>query len=117
MAEGRVDLVISDLAVTEGASALARRVREGTLTSAGASRVLRAIVEALDGGVYRRVDLTADVYRRAEHFLLSLGATPLRALDALHLALAMSARAASMASFDVRLAAAARAVGLATYPA
>lgn len=117
MAEGRVDLVISDLAVTEGASALARRVREGTLTSAGASRVLRAIVEALDGGVYRRVDLTADVHRRAEHLLLRLGAMPLRALDGLHLALAMSARAATMASFDVRLAAAARAVGLATYPA
>jgi predicted nucleic acid-binding protein len=56
------------------------------------------------------------VHRRAEHFLLTLRETPLRAADALHLALATSARAASLASFDVRLSAAARAVGLATYP-
>lgn len=42
--------------------------------------------------------------------------TPLRAADALHLALALSARAASMAAFDLRFAAAARAVGLAVYP-
>src|SRR5207245_3342032 len=63
------------------------------------------------------VGLTRDVHRRAEHFLLSLPETPLRAADALHLALATSARAASLASFDARLAAAARAVGLAVYPA
>ena len=67
--------------------------------------------------MYQRVELTRDVHRRAEHFLLSLTETPLRAADALHLALATSARAASLASFDARLSAAARAVGLATYPA
>jgi predicted nucleic acid-binding protein len=54
--------------------------------------------------------------RRAEHFLLTRRA-PLRAADALHLALAVSARAASLASFDARLAAVARATGLAIYPA
>ena len=48
--------------------------------------------------------------------LLTLTTTPLRAADALHLALALSARAASMATFDTRLAAAARAVGLTVYP-
>jgi predicted nucleic acid-binding protein len=52
-----------------------------------------------------------------EHFLLTLTQAPLRAADALHLALATSARAVSMASFDVRLAAAARGVGLVVYPA
>jgi hypothetical protein len=45
-----------------------------------------------------RVELTGDVHRRVEH-------------------LATSARAASLASFDARLGAAARAVGVATYPA
>jgi len=60
--------------------------------------------------------LVRDARRRAEHFLLTLTVSPLRAADALHLALAMSARAASMASFDVRLGTVARAVGLATYP-
>ncbi len=39
------------------------------------------------------------------------------AADALRLALAASARAESLASFDARLIAAARAVGLAIYPA
>jgi predicted nucleic acid-binding protein len=41
----------------------------------------------------------------------------MRPAAALHLALATSARSASLASFDARLAAAARAVGLAIYPA
>lgn len=115
--EGRVDLLVSDLTVTEIVSALSRRLREGGLTREVAHRVQHAIVEGLDAGVYRRVELTRDVHRRAEHFLVALTQAPLCAADALHLALAMSARAASMASFDVRLAAAARAVGLATYPA
>jgi predicted nucleic acid-binding protein len=79
--------------------------------------VERAIVGRLDDGAFRRVELTRDVHRRAEHFLLTRGETPLRAADALHLALATSGRAASMASFDARLGAAARAIGLATYPA
>ncbi len=115
--EGRDDLLVSDLAVTEIASALSRRLRQRALTREVARRVQHAIVGRLDDGVYHRVELTRDVHRRAEHFLLSLTATPLRAADALHLALAASARAASMASFDMRLGAAARAVGLATYPA
>jgi predicted nucleic acid-binding protein len=115
--EGRVDLLVSDLAVTEVVSALSRRLRHGEVTREVARRVQHAIVGRLDGGVYQRVELTRDVHRRAEHFLLSLTATPLRAAHALHLALATSARAASLASFDVRLGAAARAVGLASYPA
>ena len=115
--EGRLDLLVSDLAVTEIVSALARRQREGALTREVARRAQDAIVGGLDGGVYRRVELSRDVHRRAEHFLLSLTEVPLRAADALHLALATSARAASLASFDVRLGAAARAVGLVTYPA
>ena len=115
--EGRKDLLASDLAVTEVASALSRRLRQGAVTREVARRLLHAIVGRLDEGVYQRVELTRDVHRRSEHFLLSLSATPLRALDALHLALATSARAASMASFDARLQAAARETGLATYPA
>jgi len=115
--EARDDLVVSDLALTEVISALARRLREGAVTRDVVRRVQHAIVGGLDGGVYQRVELTRDVHRRAEHLLLTLTETPLRAADALHLALATSVRAASVASFDIRLAAAARAVGLATYPA
>ena len=113
--EGRNDVLVSDLAVTEVISALARRLRQGSLAREATRRVQHAILGRLDEGVYRRVELTRDVHRRAEQFLLSLPETPLRAADALHLALATSARAASLASFDARLAAAARAVGLAIY--
>jgi len=114
--EGRDDVLVSDLAVTEIVSALARRLRQGSLTRETAGRVQHAIVGRLDGGVYRRVDMTREVHRRAEHFLVNLLETPLRAADALHLALATTSRAASLASFDARLAAGARAAGLAVYP-
>ncbi len=114
--EGRDDVLVSDLAVTEIISAVARRLRQRVLTREAARRLQHAILGRLDEGVYQRVELTRDVHRRAEHFLLSLPETPLRAADALHLALATSARAASLASFDARLVAAARAVCLAVYP-
>jgi uncharacterized protein len=116
MVEGRQDLLISDLTLTEVVSALARRLREGALTRDIVRRVQRAMIERLDDSSYHRLELTRDVHRRAEHFLLTLTGVPLRAADALHLALATSSRALSLASFDTRLRAAARAVGLATYP-
>ena len=115
--EDRDDVLVSDLAVTEIISAIARRLRQGSLSREAARRLQHAIIGRLDEGVYHRLELTREVHRRAEHVLLSLPETPLRAADALHLALATSARAASLASFDARLAAAARAVGLAIYPA
>jgi len=103
--------------VTEIVSALARRMREGAVTRDAARRLQHAIVGRLDEGVYHRVELTRDVHRRAEHLLLTLRDSPLRAGDALHLALAVSARAAALASFDARLATAGRASGLVVYPA
>lgn len=113
---GRDDVLVSDLAVTEIVSALARRLRQGAIARKAVDRVQQAILERLDEGAYHRVELTREVHRRAEHLLVNLTAVPLRAADALHLALAASARAASLASFDLRLLAAARAVGLAVHP-
>lgn len=115
--EGRDDVFVSDLVVTEIVSAVARRLYQGSLSRETARRLQHAIVGRLDEGVYHRVELTRDVHRRAEHYLLTLQVTPLRAADALHLALATSARAASLATFDARLGAAARAAGLSAYPA
>jgi predicted nucleic acid-binding protein len=117
MVEGRDDVLVSDLVVTEAVSALSRRLRQGGLTPEAAARVHHAILGALEGGIYRHIEMTREAHRRAEHLLLTLGAVPLRAADALHLALATTGHAVAVASFDVRLAAAARAVGLATYPA
>jgi len=115
--ERREDVLVSDLVVTEVTLALARRLRQGTGTLEAARRMQHSILERLDGGGYQRVELTRAVHRRAEQFLLSLTEIPLRAADALHLALAASGRALSMASFDGRLRRAARAAGLLTYPA
>ena len=115
--EGRDDVLVSDLTVTEIVSAVARRLHQGSLTRETARRLQHAILGRLDEDVYHRVELTRDVHRRAEHYLLTLKATSLRTAHALHLALATSARAASLATFDARLAAAARAGGLALYPA
>jgi uncharacterized protein DUF1989 len=88
--EGRDDVLVSDLAVTEIVSAAARRLRQGSLT------------------------------REAARRLPPSGALPpepagASASRALHLALATSSRAGSLASFDERLAAAARAAGLAVH--
>jgi len=115
--EGRDDVFVSDLVVTEIVSAVARRLYQGSLSRETARRLQHAILGRLDEAVYHRVELTREVHRRAEHYLLTLQSPPLRAADALHLALATSARAASLATFDARLGAAARAAGLSAYPA
>ena len=100
--EGRQDVLVSELTVTEVVSALARRVRQGTVPRALARRVQHAIVAQLEAAVYERLELTSEVHRHAEHFLMTLSEVPLRAADALHLALATTARAASTRS-EVRL--------------
>ena len=117
LVEARTDVIVSELTVTEMVSALARRSREGALRPEAVRRIQQSVMERLGDGTYRHAELTTETHRRAEHLLLQLSEIPLRAADALHLALAMSASAPSLASFDTRLASAARAVGLATYPA
>ena len=116
LVEGRTDVIVSELTITEMVSALARLSREGALTREAARRIQQSVMERLGDGTYQRVELTTEIHRRAEHLLIQLSQIPLRAADALHVALAMSTRALSLASFDSRLATAARAVGLTTYP-
>ncbi len=107
---GARDVVISDLALTETASALGRRRREGVLTQAEMRRVYREaehLAESCRGG-----ELTPPVHRRAERLLLGAQAVPLRALDALHVALALEAGAATIVTYDPRLREAAASQGL-----
>jgi uncharacterized protein len=113
---GRFDVVVSDLAVTEIVSSLCRRRREGSVTTAVVSGLHRALLEHIEAGVYRRVELIPAAHREAERLLVSLGNVPLRAADALHLALALGAEAASLLTWDQRLGAAARAIGLGVFP-
>ena len=63
----------------------------------------------------RTVETTPPVHRRAERLLLTSHA-PLRALDALNLALAVDVEAATLVTYDARLAEAAAAHGLVVLP-
>ena len=109
---GRRDLYLSDLAVTELASVLVRRVREKSLRAADARRLHRRLLRDLASGEFLRVDATDRCHREAERLLFGLGErTPLRAADALHLALASTAGARVLFTFDRRLATAASGVG------
>jgi predicted nucleic acid-binding protein len=110
---GLTDVIVSDLALTETASALGRRVREHRLTRDNARRLYREAAK-LHAAVHH-AELTPPIHRRAERLLLSL-ATPLRALDALHLATAFDAEAATVVTFDPRLRDAAVSQGLFVAP-
>jgi uncharacterized protein len=108
-------VVLSDLALTEMASALGRRRRDGVLSLAEARRLQREAGDlALSCG---RVELTPPIHRHAERLLLATGVVePLRTLDALHVALALQAQAATLVTFDVRLRRVAASQGLVVVP-
>lgn len=111
---GAEDVIVSDLALTEMASALGRRTREGLVTAAEARRLLREATGLATS--CRRAELTPPTHRRAERLLLTSRDTVLRSLDALHIALALDAGAATLVTFDPRLARAAAAQHLFAAP-
>ena len=111
---GAEDVIVSDLALTEMASALGRRVREGRLTSAESRRLYRE-AEKL-AAVCRRAESTPPVHRLAERLLLTSRDVPLRALDALHVAMALDAKAATLVTYDPRMRDAAAAQGVFVAP-
>ena len=110
---GRTDLFVSDLGATEVASALGRACREGRLDRVSARRLQRKLRHHLTSGVVQRLDMTPRVHVEAERMLLTVEHLPLRAADALHVALASAMDMATVVTYDPRLAAAARAAGLA----
>jgi uncharacterized protein len=110
---GLTDVIVSDLALAEMASALGRRTREQRLTREEAQRLYREASRLHASSL--SAELTPPIHRRAERLMLSL-AIPLRALDALHLATALDADAATVVSFDPRLRDAAISQGLFVAP-
>jgi uncharacterized protein len=104
---GLTDVIVSDLALTEMASALGRLTREE------AQRLYREASKL--HAASRHAELTPPIHRRAERLMLSLE-MPLRALDALHLATALDAEAATVVTFDPRLRDAAGSQGLFVAP-
>jgi uncharacterized protein len=111
---GLTEVIVSDLALTEMASALGRRTREQLLLREEAQRLYREATKLHASSL--QAELTPPIHRRAERLMLSL-TIPLRALDALHLATALSAEAATVVTFDPRLREAAASQGLFVAPA
>jgi hypothetical protein len=87
---GATNIVVSDLAVTESASALGRSVREGQLTRPAARDLHRRIIAFADRAIGVE---TVPAVRHEARRLLRASDQPLRTLDSLHLALALDAQA------------------------
>jgi predicted nucleic acid-binding protein len=112
---GADDVIVSDLALTEMASAIGRRCREGALTAVEARRLQREADKLAES--CHRVELTPPAHRHAERLLLSATVPePLRTLDALHIALSIQAEAATLVTYDVRLRRVAESQGLFVVP-
>lgn len=111
--KGRHDIIVSDLAITELTSAIARRRRDGDISARHADQLHRRILDDVERGEFLHSELTAEVHRAAEQLLLrSDTGGVLRAADALHVAMATLRTARAILTFDARLAAAARAAGV-----
>jgi uncharacterized protein len=108
------EVILADLTFTELASALSRRTREGHLTPAASQAIYLKAEKLVISS--RPVELTPPIHRRAERLLVTSTKIPLRALDALHIATALEAGAATMVSFDERLREAAKSQGLFVAP-
>jgi len=109
-------VTLSDLALTEVTSALARRMRDGSLSPAQARQIYRRMLDDVAAGLFRHLDLLRPTHRAAERLLLASQRSPLRGADALHLALALESGAACVLTFDRAMAAAARESGLSVWP-
>ena len=104
-------LIVSDLAAAEFASAVARRVRTGNITSDEARRGFSAFDMWTGRATLREEMVTADV-RAAGAFLRRLDLS-LRATDALNIAIAQRVGAA-LVTFDEKMEASARMLGTPT---
>jgi len=102
--------------VTEIVSSPCRRRREGAVGTSIIVRLHQAVLDHIEAGIYRRVEMLPAAFRDAERFLLSVESAPLRAADALHLALAVSGDAKTVLTYDRRMGRAASALGLNVFP-
>jgi predicted nucleic acid-binding protein len=109
---GRRDLLISELAITEVLSAVARKRREGMLNESQAFEIRDAVLSDADSGSFCRLDLSPLIHRQAERLLLQVESLALRTLDALHVALALHGSATYIVTFDARMRVAALHAGL-----
>ena len=109
-----VTVLVSDFAAAELASAIARRVRTRELTDDEA-RLAFATFDTWIGRAAVRAETTPPDVASATTFLRRLDLT-LRTPDALNIAIAQRLRA-TLATFDIKMAACAMALGLELAPA
>jgi predicted nucleic acid-binding protein len=110
----RRDLMISELAITEVLSAVARRRREGMITTHQALEIRDAVLADADSGSLHRLDMSPVVHREAERLLFHIESVALRTLDALHVAAALLGSATYVVTYDARMRSAALHAGLKT---
>lgn len=101
---------ISPLVEVELFSALARKIREGDLAPDDADRITAQFLQHLDQNRYLRLPVDTAHYTLARDWIGRF-TTPLRTLDALHLAITATAQA-TLLTADHVLAAAAHHFGL-----
>ncbi|MBK8696640.1 MAG: type II toxin-antitoxin system VapC family toxin [Deltaproteobacteria bacterium] len=103
-------LIVSDLAVAEFHATIVRKVRMGALDGIAADKIWALFESHLADGYFDRISMTRS-HATAVRLLATRSPAMIRTLDALHLAMASDA-GADLATFDQRLAEAARAHGL-----
>ena len=101
-----VRLAISLLVEVEFHSAVARKIREGALSEADATRIVTRFRLHVDEGGYERLPIDATHFEIARDWVGRF-VTPLRTLDALHLAVCFASDAVLLTA-DAGLAKAAR---------
>jgi len=104
-------LTFSRLGWLEFRCALHRRLRARTLSEAEAMDALHEFSADVEAGAFTLLPLTDEQALAADQLLAQVQ-SPLRTLDALHLAGAMSQRAAYLATADRVMAAAAESLGM-----
>jgi hypothetical protein len=101
---------ISQLTEVELASAVARKIRENSLSRQDGNKILNQFQSHLDRRLFRWIAIEEHHYRTAKNWI-SQFVTPLRTLDALHLALA-AAESLPLVTADRQLAGAAALFGV-----
>ena len=112
--QGATELVISDLTVAKFLVGLARKVKQGTLSLERADEVRAAFEQHMTEGFLQRVALVGS-HSEAAGQLAFRSPMMLRALDAIHLAVAVGLEA-KVGTLDGRLSDAARALGVEVLP-
>ena len=112
--EGAEELLISDLTVAELLVGLARKVKLGSLTTEKAEQVRAVFEQHMAEGYLQRIPLSGH-HSEAAGQIAFQSPVMLRTLDAIHLAVAVE-HAATIATLDVRLSDAARAIGVEVLP-